>query len=82
LDFNVRDETALVLFDAYNEFIGTLDDRKKRTRLEKLDDQNAADDKLFQELQRLSHRFQDGLLRLFFRENQQLRDLTQEYGVF
>jgi hypothetical protein len=82
IEFDGPNLEPIVLFDIYDEFIGILDDRKLREQLEAVDDQTAASDELFERLRRMSHVFQRQLLHLFFNGNQELSDLTQEYGVF
>jgi hypothetical protein len=79
----VRPETARALFEAYDAFLGVLRDEEKREHLKRL---TFADldrgDALFRETSRMGRRFQEALDALFFREDEQLRRLIQDYGVF
>jgi predicted nucleotidyltransferase len=77
-----RPETALRIFDAYDHFLGTLDDEEKRTHLEALRFDDAADDALFRELQHSGAEFQRGLTSLFFEDHARLSELTRKYGIF
>ena len=80
---DVRAETALGLFESYDTFLGVLADDEKRQHLKKLtfDDLDRGDD-LFRETSRVARRFQEALHRLFFVEDEVLRRLTLDYGVF
>jgi hypothetical protein len=78
----VSPETARLLFDAYDEFLGLLSDPAKRERLKSLRLEDLGEDEVFKEIRGLGRRFQKGLFRLFFREDKRLRELIEEYGVF
>jgi predicted nucleotidyltransferase len=69
------------LFQAYDEFLGLLNDDSTRSHLEALARQELDADGLFQKARRLGHDFQDGLNALFFREGA-MGQLTKRYGVF
>ena len=75
-------ETARLLFDSYDAFLAVLDDHEKRAVLENLDPSQAHGNEVFEQVRQISHRFQEGLTRLFFRDNQELYSLTEFYGVF
>ena len=75
-------ETAKLLFDNYEAFLALLDDPERRTILASLDPSQVRDDKVFQEVRDVSHRFQEGLTRLFFRDNKEIYSLTEFFGVF
>lgn len=79
----VRPETASALFEEYDAFLGVLRDEEKRKHLKGL---TFADldrgDNLFRDVSRTGRRFQDALDKLFFIEDDKLRQLTQNYGVF
>lgn len=75
-------ETASLLFDNYEAFLALLDNTEKRKVLEKLDPSKAREDRVFREVREISHRFQEGLTRLFFRDHKELYSLTEFYGVF
>jgi hypothetical protein len=78
----VKPETARLLFDAYDDFIALLGDDDKRAQLKKLPADEIGEDKVFREARDLGRRFQDGLDRLFFEEDEFLRKLIRKYGVF
>ena len=78
----VRKETARALFEAYDAFIGVLADDDKRARLKSLSLDELGTDAVFKETTRIAHGFQDGLDRLFFQEDEELRELIELYGVF
>jgi hypothetical protein len=76
-------ETALGLFTAYDAFLAILADDEKRRHLKQL---TFADldrgDALFRDTSRTARQFQEALDRLFFVEDDKLRRLTLDYGVF
>jgi predicted nucleotidyltransferase len=82
IDFGGDRVDAAKLFDVYDEFLKILGSTKLRKELEAVNDQNAAEDALFEKLRKMSHIFQEELLNLFYRANKELCELTQEYGVF
>jgi len=75
--------TARALFEAYDAFLGVLQDEEKRTHLKGLtfDDLDRGD-ALFRETSRIGRRFQEALDALFFAEDPRLRKLILDYGVF
>jgi hypothetical protein len=75
-------DTARLLFDNYEAFLALLDNPEKRKTLGNLDPNQVRDNEVFQEVRQISHRFQDGLTRLFFHDNKELYSLTEFYGVF
>lgn len=75
-------ETGRLLFDSYNAFLSLLDNHDKRAVLRDLDPSLARTDPVFKEVREISHGFQEGLTRLFFRDKQELYELTEFYGVF
>jgi predicted nucleotidyltransferase len=72
---------AKKILTAYDEFIGILADDQKRETLEKLTVDKMESSTLFDESRKISHRFRDGLIELFF-DNKELAPLTRTYGVF
>ena len=78
----VQPATVRQLFDAYDDFIALLGDEDKRNHLKKLPADEIGRDPLFTEARKLGFRFQDGLDRLFFEEDDLLRMLIRKYGVF
>ena len=77
-----KPETARLLFDSYNAFLALLDNREKRKVLQDLEPSQARTNQVFEAVREISHQFQDGLTRLFFRDKPELYDLTEFYGVF
>jgi predicted nucleotidyltransferase len=79
----VSRETARALFEEYDAFLGILQDDEKRKHLKALtfDDLDRGD-ALFRETSRIGRRFQLALDKLFFQEDEQLRRLILDYGVF
>jgi hypothetical protein len=75
--------TARDLFESYDAFVGVLGDDDKRRHLRGL---TFADldrgDALFRETSRVARRFQEALGKLFFVEDDALRRLVLDYGVF
>jgi hypothetical protein len=70
------------LFDAYDRFLAILSDEERRTRLERMEIDEAIDDELFRETRAIGTAFQDALSTLFFASNEDLTSATQRYGVF
>lgn len=79
----VHRETALALFDSYDAFLGVLADVDQRRELKeaRVDDLNKS--AVFRRVSRLARQFQDeGIHRLFFGEDAELRELITRQGVF
>jgi predicted nucleotidyltransferase len=74
-------EVTRIIFNAYNEFLGILNDVEKRQHLQNLRAEGSEGDPLFVEIRRISDAFQNGLDKFFF-ENQNINPLTRKYGVF
>jgi hypothetical protein len=70
------------LFDAYGSYLEILMNEEHRSRLEKMEIDQAVRDPLFLETRRIGNAFQDALTNLFFHSNPQLTAATQRYGVF
>jgi hypothetical protein len=73
---------AQLSFDAYEAFLGTLDDPERRQRLEELKVDDAMTDETFLAAKNAASAFQDGLTKLFFETNDHLTVAAQRYGVF
>jgi hypothetical protein len=78
----VKPETGAMIFDAYDAFLGFIDDREKRERLKKLSFDDLGKEPVFREVVHLGRDFQTGLDRLFFEEDAVLSGLIKSYGVF
>lgn len=81
-ELRIRRKTATTLLSAYNEFLELLSDTRKRNHLKQLMPDNVRGDRVFGEVRKFSHQFQEGLTALFFQDNERLRELTTFYGVF
>lgn len=75
-------ETARDVFDAYDDFIGVLADDEKRKHLRELTFDDFGSDDLFRSVQRITGKFQSGLDRMFFEEDELMKKLIRDYGVF
>jgi hypothetical protein len=73
--------TASELFEAYDRFLGILRNPDLRNHLDNLSEEAGDDDSVYQEARKMSHRFRDALLDLFF-DTEELGPLTRLYGVF
>jgi predicted nucleotidyltransferase len=82
LQFENVDDLANILIGSYDEFLGILSDSASREHLDQLDAHRQYEDEIFLEARKLTHRFRDALLDLFFERNKQLTLLTKMYGVF
>jgi hypothetical protein len=82
LEFDAKPGVMHDLFDAYDSFLGILDDEEKRRRLDPLTPENMKADPLFNETREIGDRFQAGLTKLFFGTDARLTDVAQRYGVF
>jgi predicted nucleotidyltransferase len=70
------------LFSAYEEFLGILSDKSKRTRLEDLMPEQLESDPLYLEAREISHRFSDAIQSIFLSPDNPIGELTIKYGVF
>lgn len=82
LAFPHLDATALVIFNAYDRFLGMLADKSTRDHLESLPLDPDPRDIIWNEARRITHEFRDTVLAMFFDEQSHLYDLTKVYGVF
>lgn len=82
LRWSVSTETVEMLLDSYDAFLAALNDAGQREHLEKLTCNSAKNDELFNNLRLVSKTFQEGLRRLFFEENDELKRLAQVYAIF
>jgi predicted nucleotidyltransferase len=79
--YDDKGEASKLIFPAYDEFLGILNDVDKRQQLQNLRAEDSDRDSLFAEIRRISDTFQKGLDKFFF-ENQNIFPLTRKYGVF
>ncbi len=82
MDYNISEETVCDLLDSYDAFLECLNNVGHREILKNLSLEASKDDKVFQQMRKIGHRFQRGLDKLFFVENEELRNLIQKYGIF
>ncbi|WP_437637393.1 nucleotidyltransferase domain-containing protein [Sorangium sp. So ce854] len=80
---SISAETARALFDSYDAFLALLSNEEERGRLKQLPlDDHLGHDPTFKRVRDIGRAFQDGLNRLFFKEDDELSELIQRYGVF
>lgn len=79
--FGVDNDSAKSLFAAYDEFMGIVSDANARTELKRMKASESRSNPVFAHLRKVSTQFESGLNNIFF-GNQQLRVLTEKYGVF
>ncbi|MCC6858193.1 MAG: nucleotidyltransferase domain-containing protein [Bryobacterales bacterium] len=79
---HARPETARLLFDNYDAFLSLMDNHEQRAVLKSLEPGQARTSEVFVQVREISHGFQEGLTRLFFRDNPEIYSLTEFYGVF
>jgi hypothetical protein len=83
LTLRISEATSRALFYSYDRFLGILDDPEKRAELarahthEGLRRSNAWD-----EVREVSRPFHEALIALFLKDDEDLKNLTLEYGVF
>jgi predicted nucleotidyltransferase len=77
-----KPETVKLLFDNYEAFLTLMDSHEQRSILKSLDPSEAHTNRVFEHVRQISHGFQEGLTRLFFRDSKELYSLTEFYGVF
>lgn len=77
-----RTETARTLLTAYDAFLARMDDPDVRKHLGELSPDAAGNDGTYQELCRIGRDMQRSLQAFFFDDNDRLRALSYEYGVF
>lgn len=70
------------LISIYNDFLGLINDTRRREHLERLDQGDVYGDDEFLNCREVSHRLQAELINLFFDGEPSLREFTREYGVF
>jgi hypothetical protein len=78
----IPDEVGRKLFNSYNSFLSLLDDDASRKHLEELPLEDIGSSPVWKDVRKMSEDFKDGLRELFFGSDEELRDLTIEYGVF
>jgi predicted nucleotidyltransferase len=83
LDLKVSDATSRSIFDNYDRFLGIMDNPEKRGELERArTHEELRTSPTWEEVRKISNPFHEGLVALFLKEDDSLRDLTMKYGVF
>ncbi|MES1258866.1 MAG: nucleotidyltransferase domain-containing protein, partial [Acidobacteriota bacterium] len=79
----ISDDTSKSIFDSYNQFLEILDDPDKRGELERAHThEDLRRSSAWNEVREVSHPFHAALIALFLKDNEDLKELTLEYGVF
>ena len=63
-------------------FLAILDDQEKRDSLERMTEDEMSTSRVWGDIREISHAFHSGLKDLFFGDDEDLRKLTTDYGVF
>ena len=71
-----------MLLDAYNKYLGMLNDMEFRNHLKGIEMHKAYGDPRFEEARENSHNFQSALNKIFIEENSKLKEFTLKYGIF
>jgi len=82
LQYSIPAQTVSGLLDSYDLFLECLNDMKRRDHLEKLSYEDSIGDTVFQQMRKIGQQFQSGLDRLFFQDNEELKRLIRQYGIF
>ncbi len=83
LNLQISDVTSRNLFNSYDRFLGILDDKGKRAELAGAHThEELRNSKAWDEVREVSRPFHESLISLFLREDENLKNLTLEYGVF
>ena len=76
------DSVGDAIFSSYDHFLKVLSDPETRRNLEAVHFENALDDPTYADLRDASHRFREGVTRLFFDAHPKLPRLIRDFGVF
>ncbi|MCX7604285.1 MAG: nucleotidyltransferase domain-containing protein [Bryobacteraceae bacterium] len=76
------DRAAQSIFGAYDRFLEALWDGRQRSQLEQMRVSGRHANALYREVREATHKFRDGLIKVFFDESSGLAELTRMYGVF
>ena len=83
LELDIESKTAQAIFDSYDRFLAILGDPEKRSELEAgRTHEDLRGSEAWNEIRKVSHSFHDGLVDLFLRDDDKLKELTMHYGVF
>jgi predicted nucleotidyltransferase len=70
------------LFDAYDAFIGFLNDTEKRSRLSKLTPSEMEDDPVYRDARKIRHNFREAIHEIFLTPGNPISELAIRFGVF
>ena len=79
--FGVDSSIAKALFSSYDRFIGVMSNKEARAELKRMSPQDSRSNSVFAQIREASKSFESSLNELFFR-NDDIRKLTEKYGVF
>ncbi|HWS16739.1 MAG TPA: hypothetical protein VN223_01925 [Candidatus Elarobacter sp.] len=82
LQYSIPAKTVFELLDSYDLFLEYLNDVQHRDDLENLSYEDSISDTVFQQMREVGQQFQRGLDRLFFQDNDELKRLIRQYGIF
>jgi hypothetical protein len=83
LQRGIQSQTVRSIFDNYDRFLSILDDPNKRSQLEAVKShEDLRSSTVWNEIREVSRPFHDGLVALFLRDDDELKNLTMKYGVF
>jgi len=83
MELKVPKETSCAIFDSYDQFLAILNDPEKRGELEKAQThEDLRKSAAWKEVRNVSQPFHEGLVHLFLRDNDELKQLSMTYGVF
>ena len=82
-NLRISDATSRLLFNSYDRFLSILDDPEKRAELTRAHThEDLRRSKAWDEVRAVSRPFHEALIALFLNDEEDLKKLTFEYGVF
>ena len=82
LNLRIKPKTCKMLLGSYDSFLALLNNEEKREHLKNLTPDDIPGDVVFDEVRRITRRFQEGLTSLFFSDDDRVCELIEFYGVF
>jgi len=83
LNLNISESTSRDLFESYDRFLAILDDSQKRSELARAySHEDLRNSKAWKEVRDVSQPFHEALISLFLRDDERLKNLTLQYGLF
>lgn len=80
--YKIHDRWIVELLDAYDNFLGMLNDNRLREHIQSLPMEDVYNDKAFLKARENAHLFQQALDQIFFYEDTPLKQFTIKYGLF